>query len=169
MRALSTVDVQRDRTGQGRHRLLVNRATISGAAAGEEVTGGLFQVGQGGGAGIDQVLGGQQSAMRQACVDAGQNPTVVGGGRGGGHVRDHVGSVGSAGLGQMSGESLPAETEPAAATSVSARPGASPYVTVLASPASPRSPPRSGSRPTPGQAASGQTAADGIHRAEQGQ
>ncbi|GAA1149790.1 hypothetical protein GCM10009579_82970 [Streptomyces javensis] len=46
-------------------------------------TGGLVQVGQGGVAGIDQVLCGRQSATRQACVDAGQDLTVVGGGRGG--------------------------------------------------------------------------------------
>ena len=34
VRALSAVVVQRVRTGQGRHWLLVNRATISGAAGG---------------------------------------------------------------------------------------------------------------------------------------
>lgn len=72
-------------------------------------TGGLFQVGQGGVAGVDRVFGGQQSATRQACMDAGQDLAYVGGGRGGGHVHDHVGSVGSAGLGQVSGESLPAD------------------------------------------------------------
>ncbi|WP_328744585.1 hypothetical protein OHT57_04400 [Streptomyces sp. NBC_00285] len=37
VRALSAVVVPRVRTGQGRHWLLVNRATISGAAVGEEV------------------------------------------------------------------------------------------------------------------------------------
>jgi hypothetical protein len=36
-RALSAVVVHRVRTGQGRHWLLVNRATISGAAVGEDV------------------------------------------------------------------------------------------------------------------------------------
>ncbi|GAA4781702.1 hypothetical protein GCM10023220_00140 [Streptomyces ziwulingensis] len=71
------------------------------------VTGGLFQVAQGGVASVDQVLGGQQSATGQAGVDAGQDLAVVGGGRGGGHVRDHVGAVGSTGLGQVSGEPLP--------------------------------------------------------------
>lgn len=45
----------------------------------------------------------------QAGVDAGQDLAVVGGGRGGGHVRDHVGAVGSTGLGQVSGEPLPAD------------------------------------------------------------
>lgn len=48
------------RAGQGRHWLLANRATIRGAAVGE---------------------------------DAGQGLAVVGGGRGGGHVRDHVDAV----------------------------------------------------------------------------
>lgn len=71
--------------------------------------GGLFQVGQGGVAGVDQVLGGQQSAAGEAGVDAGQDLAVVGGGRGGGHVGDHVGAVGSAGLGQVGGEPLPAD------------------------------------------------------------
>ncbi|WP_307841710.1 hypothetical protein [Streptomyces endocoffeicus] len=37
LRALSAVVVQRVRTGQGRHWPLVNRATIRGAAVGEEV------------------------------------------------------------------------------------------------------------------------------------
>lgn len=45
--------------------------------------GGLFQVGQGGVAGVDQVLGGQQLAWGHAGVDAGQDLSVVGGGRGG--------------------------------------------------------------------------------------
>ncbi|MFD8810694.1 hypothetical protein ACFV23_04165 [Streptomyces sp. NPDC059627] len=151
---MSAVLVHWARAGQGRHWLLVNRATISGAAVGEEVgwvravparadlalgtgdllfvvvdvevvpgealvlavlaggvalqgsgdgdlvfTGGLFQVGQGGVAGVDQVLGGQQPAAGEAGVDAGQDLAVVGGGRGGGDIRDHVGAVGSAGLG----------------------------------------------------------------------
>ncbi|GAA4003270.1 hypothetical protein GCM10022232_47910 [Streptomyces plumbiresistens] len=52
--------------------------------------GGSFEVDQGGVAAVDQVLGGQQSATRQAGVDAGQGLAVVGGGRRGGHVRDHV-------------------------------------------------------------------------------
>ncbi|MEU7363804.1 hypothetical protein AB0B37_46375, partial [Streptomyces olivaceoviridis] len=72
-------------------------------------TGGLFQVGQRGVASIDQVLGGQQAAPGEAGVDAGQDLAVVGGGRGGGNVGDHVGAVGSTGLGQMSGEPLPAD------------------------------------------------------------
>ncbi len=37
VRALSAVLVQRVRTGQGRHWLLVNRTAISGAAVGEDV------------------------------------------------------------------------------------------------------------------------------------
>ncbi len=36
-------------------------------------TGGLFEVGQGGVADVDQVLGGQQSAAGEAGVDAGQD------------------------------------------------------------------------------------------------
>lgn len=67
---------------------------------------GLCKVGQGGVAAVDQVFGGQQPAPRQTGVDAGQDLTVVGGGRGGGHVRDHVGAVGSTGLRQMGGERL---------------------------------------------------------------
>lgn len=54
-------------------------------------TCGLCQVGQGGVAGVDQVVSGQQAATPQAGVDAGQDLAVVGGG----HVRDHVGAVGS--------------------------------------------------------------------------
>ena len=68
-------------------------------------TGGMFEVGQGGVAGVEKVLGGQQSAAGEAGVDAGQDLAVVGGGHGGGHV----GAAGSTGLGKVSGEPLPAE------------------------------------------------------------
>lgn len=68
-------------------------------------TGSVFQVGQRGVAGVAQVLGGQQAATRQAGVDAGQDLAVVGGG----DIRDRVGAVGGTGLGQMSGEPLPAD------------------------------------------------------------
>jgi hypothetical protein len=71
-------------------------------------TGGVFQVDQGGVAAVDEVLGGQQAAALQAGVDAGQGLGVVGGGRSSGHVRDHVGTVGGAGLGDMGEEPLPA-------------------------------------------------------------
>lgn len=57
--------------------------------------GDLFQVGQRGVAAVDEVLDGQQAATGQARVDAGQDLAVMCGGRGGGHVRDHVGAVGS--------------------------------------------------------------------------
>ncbi|GGX36337.1 hypothetical protein GCM10010341_67280 [Streptomyces noursei] len=73
---------------------------------------GLRKVGQGGVAGVDQVLGAQQAATVQASVDAGQDLAVVGSGRGGGHVRDHVGALGSARLREMGGEPLPADDVP---------------------------------------------------------
>ncbi|MFD9543895.1 hypothetical protein [Streptomyces sp. NPDC060022] len=40
-------------------------------------SGGLFQVGQGGVAAVDEVLGGQQAATGQARVNAGQDLAVV--------------------------------------------------------------------------------------------
>ncbi|MFF9221662.1 hypothetical protein [Streptomyces viridosporus] len=96
-------------------------AVLSGGIAPERpgdgdlvITCGLFQVGQGGVAAVDQVLGGQQAAAVQAGVDAGQDLAVVHSGRGGGHVRDHVRAVGSTRLGQMSGEPLPADEVPVA-------------------------------------------------------
>ncbi|MFF1417722.1 hypothetical protein [Streptomyces sp. NPDC058280] len=68
--------------------------------------GGLFQKDQGGVAAVDQVLGGQQAAAPQPGMNAGQDLAVVRGGRGGGHVRDHVEAVRGAGLGQVGGETL---------------------------------------------------------------
>jgi hypothetical protein len=65
---------------------------------------GSFQVDQGGVSAVDQVLGGQQPATGQAGVNAGQGLAVVGGGRGGGHVRNHVGAVGGTRLGDMGGQ-----------------------------------------------------------------
>lgn len=44
-------------------------------------TGGLLQAGQGGVAGVDQVLGGQQPATCETGMNAGQDLTVVRGGR----------------------------------------------------------------------------------------
>ncbi|MFC9429616.1 hypothetical protein [Streptomyces sp. NPDC056987] len=93
--------------------MLMRRVALQRPGDGDLVfTGSLFEVGQGCVAGVDQVLGGQQPATSQAGVDAGQDLAVVGGGRGGGDIRDHVGAVGSTGLGQMSGEPLPADDVP---------------------------------------------------------
>ncbi len=47
-------------------------------------------------------------------MDAGQGLAVVGGGRGGGHVRDHVDAARGARLGQVGGEALPADDVPVA-------------------------------------------------------
>ncbi|MGW4735405.1 hypothetical protein ACWEQC_40735 [Streptomyces shenzhenensis] len=83
------------------------------AADGDLVfAGGSFQVDQRGVAAVDQVLGGQQSATRQPGVDAGQGLAVVRGGRGGGHVCDHVDAAGGTRLGDMRGEPLPADDVP---------------------------------------------------------
>ncbi|MFF2820449.1 hypothetical protein ACFVT9_33595 [Kitasatospora cineracea] len=71
--------------------------------------GGSFEVDEEGVAAVDQVLVGQQSAACQVGVDAGQGLGVVGGGRGGGHVRDHVDAVGGARFGEVGGEALPSD------------------------------------------------------------
>lgn len=47
---------------------------------------------------VEQVLGGQQLAAPQPGVDAGRGLGVVGGGRSGGHIRDHVGPISGADL-----------------------------------------------------------------------
>ena len=69
--------------------------------------GCLFQMDQGGVAAVDQVLGGQQPAVLEPGVDAGQSLRVVAGGVGGGHICDHVDAVGITGLGEMCDETLP--------------------------------------------------------------
>ncbi|MGW3174484.1 hypothetical protein [Streptomyces sp. NPDC001153] len=75
---------------------------------------GSFQVDQGGVAAVDQVLGRQQPPARQAGVDTGQGLAVVRGGRGGGHIRDHVDAARGTRLGDMRGEPLPADDVPVA-------------------------------------------------------
>ncbi|MER5908792.1 hypothetical protein ABT150_54110 [Streptomyces mirabilis] len=62
------------------------------------IPGAPLNVDQGGVATVDQVLGGQQLAAPQPGVGAGQGLVVVGGGRSGGHIRDHVGPIGGADL-----------------------------------------------------------------------
>ncbi|HEX6360879.1 hypothetical protein [Actinophytocola sp.] len=149
------------RTGQGWYWLLVNRATISGAAVGEEVgvgalpasadlslgaddllaievdmevvpveafvvsvlpggvarqwsgdgdlvfSGGMFQVNQGGVTTVDKVFGGQQATALQTSVDTGQRLRIACRGRGGGHVRDHVGAFRRTGFSEVGEESRP--------------------------------------------------------------
>ncbi len=75
---------------------------------------GSFQVDQRGVAAVDQVLGGQQPTPRQPSVEAGQHLGVARGGRGGGHIRDHIDAAGSARLGEVGGEPLPADDVPMA-------------------------------------------------------
>jgi hypothetical protein len=72
------------------------------------LAGGVFQVDQTGVATVDEVLGGQQATTLETGMDAGQGLRIAHGGGSGGHVRDHVGALGRAGLGEMSEESRPA-------------------------------------------------------------
>jgi hypothetical protein len=55
--------------------------------------GSVFQVDQGGIATVDEVLGGQQATALQTSVDAGQRLGIACRGRGGSHIRDHVGAL----------------------------------------------------------------------------
>lgn len=75
--------------------------------------GAPFHVDQGGVATVDQVLGGQQLAVPQPGVDAGQGLGVLGGGRSGGHICDHVGPISGADLSEVRDKSLPAGYMPA--------------------------------------------------------
>lgn len=62
---------------------------------------GLLQVGHRGVTTVDQVLGGARAPAFRPGMNAGQDLGVGAGGRHGDHVRDHVGALAGAGLGQV--------------------------------------------------------------------
>jgi hypothetical protein len=88
--------------------VLVGGVTRQRSADGDPVFSlSVSQADQAGAAAVGQVLGGQQAAASRAGVDAGQGLGIVGGGRGSGHVRDHIHAAGGAGLGRMGENPFP--------------------------------------------------------------